>query len=89
MFLVIRVKYCLHDGSGKYVLQLIPQTMHHSISTLRGPLPNLVESFKLKERLGKLVADSRKYFAKRGAKRIKASKGSKGTRTVLSLPGGI
>ena len=63
--------------------------MHHYISTLRGPLPKLVESFKLKERLGKIVADSRKYFAKRTAKRIKASKGSKGTRTVLSSPGGI
>ena len=58
----------------------------HLISTLKGRLRKLVESFKLKKRLVKIIADSRNHFAKRsnGAKKkkqktknkIKARKGA-------------
>jgi len=62
-----------------------------SISTSKGRLRKLVDSLKLKERLGKIIADSRNHYAERtnGGKKIKASKASKGAGKVSSLPGGI
>ena len=59
-----------------------------SISTSKGRLRKLVDSFKLKERLDKIIADSRNHYAERtnGSKKIKASKGAG---KVSSLPGGI
>ena len=44
-----------------FLLAFVSNT--HLISTLKGRLRKLVDSFKLKERLGKIIADSRKYFA--------------------------
>ena len=76
---------------GKYNLKLIRETMH-LISTLKGRLRKLVESFKLKKRLVKIIADSRNHFAKRSnrAKKKKNKiKARKGARTVFTIPGGI
>ena len=36
-----------------------------SISTSKGRLRKLVDSFKLKERLDKIIADSRNHYAER------------------------
>ena len=68
----------------KYLLQLIGETTH-SIENSR------VGSENVKEKLDKIIAEPKNRFAERtnGGKKIKARKGSKGTRTVLSLPGGI
>ena len=81
--------------AGKYNLKLIRETMH-LISTLKGRLRKLVESFKLKKRLVKIIADSRNHFAKRsnGAKKKQKNKKNKvkarkGARTVFTIPGGI
>ena len=62
-----------------------------SISTSKDRLRKLVDSFKLKERLDKIIAVSRNHYAERqmGAKKIKTSKASKGVGKVSSLPGGI
>ena len=48
-----------------FLLAFVSNTVYmmHLISTLNGRLRKLVDSFKLKERLGKIIADSRKYFA--------------------------
>ena len=75
---------------GKYNLKLIRETMH-LISTLKGRLRKLVESFKLKKRPVKIIADSRNHFAKRSnrAKKKKKIKARKGARTVFTIPGGI
>ena len=52
-----------------------------SISTSKGRLRKLVDSFKLKERLGKIIADSRNHYAERtngGKKRSKRAKRARG-----------
>ena len=48
-----------------FLLAFVSNTVYmmHLISTLNGRHRKLVDSFKLKERLGKIIADSRKYFA--------------------------
>ena len=81
-YLVILIKYCLHDASGKYVLQLIRETMHHTISMLISLLRKLVESFKL-------LPTQENTLPKKGEKRPRRAKERKEARTGLSLPGGI
>ena len=53
-----------------------------SISTSKGRLRKLVDSFKLKERLDKIIADSRKYYAERtnGSKKDQSEQSEQGGR---------